>query len=287
LIRHLVLRRLRLVPLAIAPLLAAACGSGEGPSVPSIPAARTFELVGFQPAARVRPGRPVQIAFTIRQPSGAPLTAYRGGSGPHTGIHLIMVGSDLRDIIHRHPPIGPRGRLRETVTFPRAGRYRLVVDAYPNLPGRLRNFQLFRNIVVGRPSGKAPLPPFRAVQNVGGFRVALSERPRLKAIEPAFFTARVTRPDGTSPKLTPWLGALAHAIFFRAGTLDYFHTHVCAPGAVGCTTTFGGTTISGTTTKPGRLRVGVLLPVPGTWRLFLQFRADGRVVTAPFTLRVT
>jgi hypothetical protein len=282
-----VLRRLHLVPLALAPLLAAACGSGEGPAVPSIPAARTFELAGFQPAARVKPGTPVQIAFSIRQPSGEPLTRYRSGSGPHTGIHLIMVGSDLREIIHRHPPIGPGGRLRETVTFPSAGRYRLVVDAYPNLPGRLRNFQLFRDILVGRPTGKTPLPPFRAVQNVGGFRIALAGRPRLKAIEPAFFTARVTRPDGTAPRLTPWLGALAHAVFFRAGTLDYFHTHVCAPGAAGCTTTFGGTTISGTTTKPGRLRVGVLLPVPGTWRLFLQFRADGRVVTAPFTLKVT
>jgi hypothetical protein len=30
----------------------------------------------------------------------------------------------------------------------------------------------------------------------------------------------------------------------------------------------------------------VLVPVPGTWRLFLQCRADGRVLTAPFTLRV-
>jgi hypothetical protein len=282
-----VLRRLCLVPLAIACLLAAACGSGEGPAAPTIPPARTFDLAGFQPAGPVKPKRPVQIAFTIRQPSGQPLTTYRRGSGPHTGIHLIVVSSDLREIIHRHPPIAPSGRLTETVTFPSAGRYRLVVDAYPELPGRLRNFQLFRNIVVGRPSGKAALPPFRAAQNVGGFRVALRERPRLKAIEPAFFTARVSRPDGTPPKVTPWLGALAHAIFFRAGSLDYFHTHVCAPGAAGCTTTFGGTTVSGTATKPGQLRVGVLLPVPGTWRLFLQFRADGRVVTAPFTLKVT
>ena len=172
------------------------------------------------------------------------------------------------------------------MTFPSAARYRVVVDAYPDLEGRLRNFQLFNDITVGKPAGKPALPPFHAVQQVDGFRVALTERPRLRAIEPAFFTVRVTRRDGTPPKLTPWLGALAHAIFFRAGPLDYFHTHVCAPDAVGCTTTFGGTTISGTTTQPGRLRVGVLLPVPGTWRLFLQFRADGKVVTAPFTLRV-
>lgn len=281
------LRSLRIVPLAFAAVLATACGSGEGPAVPTIQAARTFQLAGFQPAGRVQPRKPVQIAFSIRQPSGETLTRYRRGSGPHTRIHLILVSDDLREIIHRHPPLPPDGRLAETVTFPRAARYRLVVDAYPDLPGRLRNFQLFRNIVVGRPGGHSGLPPFRATQTVAGFRVSVRSHPRLKAIEPAFFSVRVTRPDGTPPKVTPYFGALAHAIFFRAGTLDYFHTHVCSPGAVGCTTTFGGTTISGTATQPGLLRVGVLLPVPGSWRLFLQFRADGRIVTAPFTLEVT
>jgi hypothetical protein len=280
-----VLRSTLLALSVAAVLLATGCGSGGGPAIPTIPAARTFALAGFRPSGPVQQGKPVRIAFTIRQPSGAPLTSYRRGGGPHTGIHLIMVNADLREIIHRHPPIAANGRLSETVTFPKAGRYKLVVDAYPRLPGTLRNFQLFRTIRVGR-AGRIPaLPPFRAVQTVDGFRVALLRRPHLRAVEPAFLTVRVTRPDGTSPKLTPWYGALAHAIFFRAGTLDYFHTHVCAPGATGCTTTFGGTRITGTTSTPGRFRVGVLLPVPGVWRLFLQFRADGRIVTAPFTLK--
>jgi hypothetical protein len=29
-----------------------------------------------------------------------------------------------------------------------------------------------------------------------------------------------------------------------------------------------------------------LLPVAGTWRLFLQFQDRGRILTAPFTLSV-
>jgi hypothetical protein len=31
----------------------------------------------------------------------------------------------------------------------------------------------------------------------------------------------------------------------------------------------------------------VLVPAPGTWRLFLQTQIDGRILTAPFTLKVT
>ena len=87
--------------------------------------------------------------------------------------------------------------------------------------------------------------------------------------------------------MTPWFGALAHAIFFRSGSLDYFHTHVCAPGMTGCTSVLGPTRVTGRVTRQGHLRVGVLLPVGGTWRLFLQCKADGRILTAPFTLSVT
>jgi hypothetical protein len=87
-------------------------------------------------------------------------------------------------------------------------------------------------------------------------------------------------------RFTPWYGALAHAIFFRQGSLDYFHTHVCAAGASGCTSVLGGTRVTGSSTTPGKLTVGVLVPAPGTWRLFLQSRADGHILTAPFTLSV-
>jgi len=48
----------------------------------------------------------------------------------------------------------------------------------------------------------------------------------------------------------------------------------------------GATQVKGSSTTPGELRVGVLVPVAGTWRLFLQTRANGRVLTVPFTLEV-
>ena len=44
--------------------------------------------------------------------------------------------------------------------------------------------------------------------------------------------------------------------------------------------------MTGSSTTPGKLTVGVLVPVPGTWRLFLQCQVNGHILTAPFTLRV-
>jgi hypothetical protein len=111
--------------------------------------------------------------------------------------------------------------------------------------------------------------------------------PNLHAIQAAFVHVDITDPQGRPVKFVPWFGALAHAIFFHQGSLDYFHTHVCAPSAANCSSVLGPTRITGRATAPGKLTLGVLLPVPGTWRLFLQMRVHDRVLTAPFTLRVS
>jgi hypothetical protein len=273
---------------AAAALAVAGCGSsGSGVATPTIPAARTFHLSGFQPAAKVAVGKPVDLAFTIVQPSGAPLTSYKRGPGPHTGVHLILVRDDLDVIIHRHPRVGPEGRISQQLVFPEPGPYRVVIDVYPNIPGGQPNFQLFAKVDAQGAYKPRPLPPFAQSVSVDGFSFAIHGRPRLKAIEPAFLTVVVRARNGSLGRFTPWFGALAHAIFFHQGSLDYFHTHVCGAGAGGCTSLLGATRVTGTSTAPGTLTVGVLVPEPGLWRLFLQCRVDGKIVTAPFTLMVT
>jgi hypothetical protein len=262
----------------------AGCGSGAGPTAPTIQPAKTYSLQGFRLRPKLRAGAPLEVSFAIEQPSGTVLTGYKRGPGPHTGVHLILVRSDLGAIIHTHPPIGSHGKVDGNLTVPTPGRYRVVVDAYPKT---LRNLQLFRWITVPGKAPKQPLPPFQATTSVDGYRFTLHGHSRLKAIQPAFLTITVTRPDGGPATFTPWYGALAHAIFFRKRTLDYFHTHVCSPGASGCTTILGATKVTGRSSTPGKLTVGVLVPVSGTWRLFLQTKVDGHVLTAPFTLQVS
>jgi hypothetical protein len=261
----------------------AGCGSSAPPQI-TIGAAKTYRVVGFPTTAAA--DRPTPLSFRIDTPSGAALTRYRTGSGPHTGVHLIVVRSDLGVIIHKHPTPSANGEFHQKLTFPTPGRYRVVLDAYPQQSGPLRNFQLFRSIVVSGWAPHATLPPFRANVTVEGYRFTLRAPPQLRSVQANFLTLQVRRPNGTPASFTPWFGALAHAIFFRAGTLDYFHTHVCAAGASGCTAVLGASRVTGTQTRPGQLRIGVLLPIGGKWRLFVQCKVDGRVLTAPFTLAV-
>src|SRR3954452_22258022 len=146
-------RSSRLAVLVAAASLAGCGGGGDatGGALATPPPARTFSLQDFQPAGGIHVGRPADVSFAIEQPSGTPLTDYAKGSGPHTGVHLMFVRSDLSAIIHHHPPVATDGTIDDKVTFKAPGRYRVVVDAYPNTNGRAtaqKNFQLFKWITV-------------------------------------------------------------------------------------------------------------------------------------------
>ncbi len=275
------MRRLALAAAVAAALAFAGCGGG-GSSTVKIGAAKTFSLAGVSLHGHT-------ISFTIQQPDGRPLTSFRTGSGPHTGVHLIIVRDDLAYIVHQHPPVGPGGRFTQAVTFPAAGPYRVLVDVYPNVAGLGPNFQLHQDITIPGPYHPRPLPAFKPAQTIGGYHFVITGTPKLHAIQAEFLRATITDPAGRPVTLKPWFGALAHAIFFRAGSLDYFHTHICAPNAQNCGTIPGvaASSVTGRSTAPGRLTIGVLLALPGTWELFLQMKVAGKVITAPYTLHVS
>jgi hypothetical protein len=288
------IRRLRAgVPFAVTVGLAVGvavggCGSGTGSavSVPKIGAAKTYSIARFQPAGAVVPGRPTTISFTIDTPSGQPLTAYKQCCDPHAGVDLIVVRSDDSHVQYNDSDIAADGRISQPVVFPAPGRYRIVIDAYPrqSTPQSPRNFQLFTWVTVRGSYRPQPVPRFSATDVVGGYRFQIRRPPSITAIQASFLTIDVRDAHGRPVAFTTWRGALAHAIFIHEGSLDYFHTHVCSPGAIYCTSVLGGTRVTGSSSAPGVLKVGVLLPAPGTWRMFLLTYLGGHVVTAPFTL---
>jgi hypothetical protein len=257
--------------------------------VPHVAPARFFTLQSFQPAARILAGRPTTLSFTIQQPSGAPLTSYRTCCEPHAGVDLIIVRSDDSHVQYDDTDIGAGGKVTQPVVFPTPGRYRIIVDAYPKQtsPNSLINFQLYTWVTTRGTYRPQPLPRYSSTQVVGGYRFQIQDHPQLKAIEANFLTIKVLDPSGHKAVFGTWRGALAHAIFIHQGSLAYFHTHVCSPGAIYCTSVLGAARVTGSSSTPGELRVGVLLDEPGTWRMFLLTYIDGHHLTIPFTLHAT
>jgi hypothetical protein len=283
---------------ALAPALAAgalalslaACGGSSSSGTPTITvgAARTYHVSGFGPTKGIKAGVSTLISFTIMKPDGKPLTQYREGSGPHTGADLIIVRDDDSHVLYEDSDVHAGGRITQPVVFPAPGRYRVVIDAYPRQtsPTSPFNFQLFEWVTVAGKPDLQSLPSFEPSVTVDGYRFTLVGKPSLRAIQPTFLTFRVADAAGRPARFALWRGALAHAIFFRSPSLDYFHTHVCAPGATNCGTRLGGASVSGVSSTPGKLKVGVLVPVPGTWRLFLLTYIAGKERVAPYTLTV-
>jgi hypothetical protein len=267
----------------------AGCGSGGGTATgPIVEPAHVYALSGFKPAGPILPGRRTDVSFTIRQPSGEPLTEYKECCEPHEGVDLIVVRSDDSHIQYLDADADPDGKVSEDVVFPTPGRYRITIDAYPKVTGPTMpfNFQLFKWVTVRGSYRPKPLPRFRSAQTVDGYHFRIEGRPRLKAIDPTFLVIHVTDPAGHRVVFTNWRGALAHAIFFHEGSLAYSHTHVCKPGAIYCFSALGNIRVTGHSTAPGILKIGVLLPESGTWRLFILTYLHGHVVTVPFTLHV-
>jgi hypothetical protein len=290
---HTEWRRLRathvLAPLLIAAALAG-CGSSSGSAgVPKVAPARAYALAGFQPSSPVTPGHTSLLSFTITQPSGKPLTDYRKCCEPHAGVDLIIVRSDDSHVQYDDTDIAPNGHITQPVVFPAPGRYRIIVSAFlpASNPQTQNNFQLFTTATARGPFDPEPIPSFQATEVINGYRFQVRGTPHLHAIQPSFLTVTVTDRQGRPAHFTTWRGALAHAIFIRQGSLDYFHTHVCSSGAIYCASALGATKVTGSSTTPGQLKVGVLLPEPGTWRMFLITYQHGHVLTAPYTLRVT
>jgi hypothetical protein len=278
---------LRRALLLVVPLALAGCGGGGGGSgTLAIGPAKQIHVVDFQPTAPVEPGKPFTVSFHIANPDGSTLTTYKTGPGPHTGVHLIFARHDLAALVHLHPKIAADGSIKQEVTLPKPGPYELLIDVYATVPGQpFPNFQLHEKVDASGTYTPQPLPPFKPVQVVEGYTFHMTSSPHVKSVTAAPLVVRVTDSAGKPVHFTPWYGALAHAIFFREPTLDYFHTHVCSPAAPNCAGRPGAPTTR--TSVPGLIKALAILPLPGKWEVFIQCQVDGKILTAPFTLTAT
>ena len=150
-------RIVSVVVLAALTALAAGCG-GSGPSAITVQAAHTYHLAGFGPTTGIKAGKPTLISFTIVQPNGKPLTNYRHGSGPHNGVDLVIVRNDDSHLLYEDTDIHAGGKITQPVVFPAPGRYRIVIDAYPQPsgPSSPLNFQLYKTVTVAGAPQPAP-----------------------------------------------------------------------------------------------------------------------------------
>ncbi|MFD7528693.1 hypothetical protein ACFV8E_14060 [Streptomyces sp. NPDC059849] len=211
----------------------------------------------------VRAGARTEIRFAVKDDSGRKVTAYQREHGKE--LHFILASTDLTQYRHLHPVRAADGTWSTPVDLPEAGGYRVFADFTPAAAGA-GNLTLGANLAVSGAYRPAALPAPGTTAEVDGYRVALGGE--LRAGRSGELKLSISRNGRPVTDLQPYLGAYGHLVALRSGDLAYLHVHPNEGGP--------GPEVSFTATAPSA----------GTYRLFLDFKHEGKVRTAAFTVRV-
>ncbi|MFB6874430.1 hypothetical protein [Streptomyces sp. NPDC056323] len=211
----------------------------------------------------VRAGDRSEIRFAVKDDSGRKVTAYQREHGKE--LHFILASTDLTQYRHLHPVRAADGTWSTPVDLPEAGGYRVFADFTP-AAGGAENLTLGADLAVSGAYRPAALPAQGATAEVDGYRVALGGD--LRAGRSGELKLTVSRNGRPVTDLQPYLGAYGHLVALRSGDLAYLHVHPNEGGP--------GPVVSFTATAPSA----------GAYRLFLDFKHEGKVRTAAFTVRV-
>jgi hypothetical protein len=221
---------------------------------------------------RLDPGRPGELRFQIGGEDGRPVRDFQVQHEKR--LHLILVRRDMTGFQHLHPRMAPDGTWTTPVTIDEPGEYRVFAD----FKNEGRGYALARDLTVTGAAKQVPLPPPSPTAVAGAGYMVVLDVQSARAGEPTELTFWITRADEVVA-VEDYLGAKGHLVALRARDLAYLHTHPAAGGAHAGHAGHGGAALEAVTFHTE-------FPSAGRYRLFLQFKHEGRVHTAPFTMAV-
>ncbi|MDW8806136.1 hypothetical protein P1P68_15410 [Streptomyces scabiei] len=198
----------------------------------------------------VTAGHRSDLRFVIRDEGGRAVTAYQREHDKE--LHLIVASRDLVTYRHLHPARAADGTWSTPVELPEAGGYRVFADFTPVGKGA-ENLTLGADLAVSGAYEPRKLPAPNATAEVEGYEVELDGALRPGAASE--LTLKVSRDGRPVTDLQPYLGP-------------------SVAGEPGDGRTRPGPRVSFTATAPSA----------GTYRLFLDFKHEGEVHTAAFTV---
>ncbi len=221
-----------------------------------------YTLALAEPVAAA--GTDVAVRFTIRGPGGEAVTAY--DVEHEKQLHFIAVRRDFTGFQHVHPVLSTEGTWSTELDLT-PGQWRLFADFLATGADALT---LGADLAVAGAFEPAAQASETRTAVVDGYTVTLAGD--LSPGSDAKLTLSVEREGSPVTDLEPYLGAYGHLVALRAGDLAYLHVHP------------DGTPGDGTT-QPGPDAVFyAAVPSTGDYHLFLDFKHQGVVRTAAFTL---
>ncbi|MGW6703826.1 hypothetical protein ACWGDE_02875 [Streptomyces sp. NPDC054956] len=219
---------------------------------------------------RLAAGQESPLRFAIKDNAGKAVTDFTTAHDKE--LHLIVASRDLNTFRHLHPARAGDGTWSTPVNLPAAGDYRVFADFTPSKKGATA-LTLGTDLAVSGNYQPRELPAQQATAEIDGYTVTLDGY--LTTGKMSDLTLNVTKDGKPVTDLEPYLGAYGHLVALRAGDLAYLHVHPEGEPGDG-------------TTKPGpAVSFMATAPTDGAYRLFLDFKHQGTVRTAAFTVHAT
>ncbi len=209
-------------------------------------------------------GDDVPVDFTITGPDGAAVTAY--DVEHEKRLHLIAVRRDFTGFQHVHPELSPDGTWSSELDLT-PGDWRVFADFKATGADALT---LGADLAVAGDYTPAEQPGETRTARVDGYTVTLDGD--LTAGADAKLTLSVERNGTPVTNLEPYLGAYGHLVALRDGDLAYLHVHP------------DGEPDDGTTEPGPDVVFHAAVPSAGGYHLYLDFKHQGVVRTAAFTV---
>jgi rRNA maturation protein Nop10 len=258
---------------------------------------RDYRLDFRTAPAVVKPGQKATFMFRVFHPGSGELI--RKFEVVHERrYHLFVISQDMEHFEHIHPELQPDGTWSIDVTLPKAGYYKVLSDFMPS--GGASQF-ISRPLVTAGYSGdlandSAKLTPDTVSRkSVDDVTASLSYDPAVFSTGQYghlnfFLTDTATGRPITD--LQPYLGAFGHTLIMSEDMVDYVHSHpldiLARDNDDGGPTQF----MIPPDADLEKLRGGPevtfegLMPKPGRYRAWTQFRRNDKLYTFAFTFNV-
>jgi hypothetical protein len=201
-----------------------------------------------------------KVNFVIKDSAGQAVTNF--AIVHDKPLHLIAVRRDLTGYQHLHPVMTPDGAWSVQADLAQPGVWRIFADFTAVAAGGAQSaLTLGYDITVPGDYRPMAIPAAARESTVDGQTVSYEGTLNVGATAPLLF-----RVQGAT--LEPYLGSFGHLVALRDKDLAYIHVHPEAQ-------------LSG-----GAVKFWMAAPSPGTYRMFFDYQAAGKVHTAQFTLVV-
>jgi hypothetical protein len=224
---------------------------------------------------QLRQGRDGELRFSITDEEGQPVDRF--DELHERRMHLIVVRRDGAEFNHLHPEIDEAGTWTAEATLEKAGVYRAFADFSVEGEQHTLAGDVF---VSGTDFEARSFPDPAPTDSSDGYEVSLHADAPL-AGEPSSLIFAVTKEGREVENLDPYLGAKGHLVALREGDLAFLHVHP-EDGDHGQESEAGHHDEVG----ENEIAFAATFPTAGRYRLYLQFKHEGRVRTAEFTVVV-